>query len=149
VYFERKQRTETNPPFAETRRLMSTKTLAKTYDYVIVGAGSAGCVLANRLSTDQGAQVLLLEAGGRDWHPYIHVPLGMGKLHEHRMLDWGFVTEPEPNLNGRRIEASRGKVLGGSSSVNVMAYRAALLPALRDFRGRCRRLARRCRAARH
>jgi 4-pyridoxate dehydrogenase len=101
---------------------MRTKTLAKTYDYIIVGAGSAGCVLANRLSADEGAQVLLLEAGGRDWHPYIHVPLGVGKLHQHRMFDWGFVTEPEPNLDGRRIEASRGKVLGGSSSVNVMAY---------------------------
>jgi 4-pyridoxate dehydrogenase len=95
--------------------------IAKSYDYIIIGAGSAGCVLANRLSEDN-AQVLVVEAGGRDWHPYIHVPLGMGKIHEHRMFDWGFVTEPEPNLNGRRIEASRGKVLGGSSSVNVMAY---------------------------
>jgi 4-pyridoxate dehydrogenase len=94
----------------------------KTYDYVIIGAGSAGCVLANRLTEDQGAQVLVVEAGGSDWHPYIHIPLGMGKLHEHRMFDWGFVTEPEPNLDGRSIEASRGKVLGGSSSVNVMAY---------------------------
>jgi 4-pyridoxate dehydrogenase len=96
--------------------------MAKTYDYIIVGAGSAGCVLANRLTEDDGARVLLLEAGGRDWHPYIHVPLGMGKLHERRMFDWGFVTEPEPGLNGRSIEASRGKVLGGSSSINVMAY---------------------------
>jgi 4-pyridoxate dehydrogenase len=96
--------------------------ITKTYDYIIVGAGSAGCVLANRLTEDQGAQVLVVEAGGRDWHPYIHVPLGMGRLHERRMFDWGFVTEPEPNLNGRSIEASRGKVLGGSSSVNVMAY---------------------------
>ena len=94
----------------------------KTYDYIIVGAGSAGCVLANRLTEDDGAQVLLLEAGGRDWHPYIHVPLGMGKLHERRMFDWGFVTEAEPSLNGRSIAASRGKVLGGSSSINVMAY---------------------------
>ncbi len=94
----------------------------KAYDYIIIGAGSAGCVLANRLSEDDGAQVLLLEAGGRDWHPYIHVPLGVGKLHERRMFDWGFVTEPEPNLDGRSIEASRGKVLGGSSSINVMAY---------------------------
>jgi 4-pyridoxate dehydrogenase len=96
--------------------------ITKTYDYIIVGAGSAGCVLANRLTEDEGARVLVVEAGGRDWHPYIHVPLGMGKLHERRMFDWGFVTEPEPNLNGRSIEASRGKVLGGSSSVNVMAY---------------------------
>ena len=93
----------------------------QSYDYIIIGAGSAGCVLANRLTTD-GARVLLVEAGGRDWHPYIHVPIGLGKLHEKRMFDWGFETEPEPNLNGRSIEATRGKVLGGSSSVNVMAY---------------------------
>jgi choline dehydrogenase-like flavoprotein len=96
--------------------------IAKTYDYIIIGAGSAGCVLANRLTEDDGAQVLVVEAGGRDLHPYIHVPLGMGRLHERRMFDWGFATEPEPNLNGRSIEASRGKVLGGSSSINVMAY---------------------------
>ncbi len=93
----------------------------QSYDYIIIGAGSAGCVLANRLTAD-GARVLLVEAGGRDWHPYIHVPIGLGKLHEKRMFDWGFETEPEPNLNGRSIEATRGKVLGGSSSVNVMAY---------------------------
>ena len=92
------------------------------YDYVIVGAGSAGCVLANRLSEDAGARVLLLEAGGRDTHPFIHIPLGMGKLHEWGLFDWGYHTEPEPNLNGRKIGAERGKVLGGSSSINVMAY---------------------------
>jgi choline dehydrogenase-like flavoprotein len=68
------------------------------YDYIVVGAGSAGCVLANRLSEDAGAEVLLVEAGGSDWHPYIHVPLGIGKLQARRMFDWGFVTEPEPNL---------------------------------------------------
>jgi choline dehydrogenase-like flavoprotein len=95
---------------------------AKGYDYIIVGAGSAGCVLANRLSEDGDAQVLLIEAGGRDWHPYIHIPLGMGRMHEYGMFDWGYETDPEPNLNGRRIEAMRGKVLGGSSSINVMAY---------------------------
>jgi 4-pyridoxate dehydrogenase len=66
--------------------------------------------------------VLLIEAGGRDLNPLIHIPLGMGKMHEYDMFNWGYHTEPEPNMNGRRIEAMRGKVLGGSSSINVMAY---------------------------
>ena len=92
------------------------------FDYVIVGAGSAGCVLANRLTEDAQARVLLLEAGGRDAHPLIHIPLGMGKMHEYGMFDWGYHTEPEPHLDGRKIEAMRGKVLGGSSSINVMAF---------------------------
>jgi len=98
---------------------MSVKT---GYDYVIVGGGSAGCVLANRLSEDGAASVLLIEAGGRDLHPFIHIPLGMGKMHERDMFNWGYRTEPEPNMNDREIEAMRGKVLGGSSSINVMAY---------------------------
>lgn len=92
------------------------------YDYIIVGAGSAGCVLANRLSEDEGAEVLLLEAGGADRHPWLHIPLGLGRMHKSRMFDWGYDSEPEPALNGRRIEAMRGKVLGGSSSINVMAF---------------------------
>ena len=92
------------------------------YDYVIVGAGSAGCVLAYRLTADPSIRVLVLEAGGRDTHPLIHIPIGLGKIWEHRMFDWGYDTEPEPRLDNRRIEAMRGKVLGGSSSINVMAY---------------------------
>ena len=95
---------------------------AKGYDYIIVGAGSAGCVLANRLTEEGDANVLLIEAGGRDWHPYIHIPLGLGRMHDRGMFDWGNQTDPETNLNNRRIEAMRGKVLGGSSSINVMAY---------------------------
>src|SRR5262249_27927557 len=92
------------------------------YDYIIVGAGSAGCVLANRLSADPSVRVLLLEAGGWDIDPLIHIPLGIGMMHKHTLHDWGYHSEPEPNLGGRRIEAMRGKVLGGSSSINVTGY---------------------------
>ena len=91
-------------------------------DYVIVGAGSAGCVLANRLSEDPAAKVVLIEAGGRDWSPYIHVPAGFMKLLDHPSFTWGFHAEPDPGTAGRAILYPRGKVLGGSSSINGLIY---------------------------
>jgi len=92
------------------------------FDYIVVGAGSAGCVLANRLSEDPRTRVLLLEAGPRDTHFWIHVPLGYGKLFTKSEVNWGYESEPEPALNGRRIFTPRGKVLGGSSSINGLVY---------------------------
>ena len=94
----------------------------KEFDYVIVGAGSAGCVIASRLSEDPAAHVLLLEAGPRDTHFWIHVPLGYGKLFAKSEVNWGYESEPEPALNGRRIFTPRGRVLGGSSSINGLVY---------------------------
>src|ERR1700719_878959 len=91
------------------------------YDYVIVGAGSAGCVLANRLSEDPDVQVLLLEAGAPDTNENIHVPLGYLQL-ARTEVDWDYNSAPEPECNGRRIPLPRGKVLGGSSSMNAMVY---------------------------
>lgn len=92
------------------------------YDYIIVGAGSAGCVLANRLSEDPGTRVLLLEAGPRDWHPFIHMPAGLAKLVGKKGVNWDYSTAPEPRLDGRMLWWPRGKVLGGSSSINAMCY---------------------------
>jgi choline dehydrogenase len=92
------------------------------YDFIIVGAGSAGCVLANRLSEDPGTKVLLLEAGPTDWHPFVHMPAGLAKLVGDKGVNWDYNTEPEAQLGGRRLWWPRGKVLGGSSSINAMCY---------------------------
>ena len=92
------------------------------FDYVIVGAGSAGCVLANRLSADGKNSVLLLEAGPKDTNLWIHVPLGYGKLFKEKTVNWMYQTEPEPGLDGRSVFQPRGKVLGGSSSINGLLY---------------------------
>jgi len=91
-------------------------------DYLIVGAGSAGCVLANRLTEDPSTNVILLEAGGRDTSPWIKLPAGMGRVMTGNRYNWAFESEPEPNLHNRRIPLARGKVLGGSSSINGMLY---------------------------
>ena len=91
-------------------------------DYVIVGAGSAGCVLANRLTEDPGTRVVLVEAGGRDRNPLIHIPAGYMKLLDHPTLTWGFKVEADPGTAGRAIAYPRGRVLGGSSSINGMIY---------------------------
>ncbi|CCD92634.1 choline dehydrogenase, a flavoprotein; alcohol dehydrogenase [Bradyrhizobium sp. ORS 375] len=92
------------------------------FDYVVVGAGSAGCVLANRLSSDGRHTVLLLEAGPKDTNIWIHVPLGYGKLFKEKTVNWMYQTEPEPGLDGRSVFQPRGKVLGGSSSINGLLY---------------------------
>lgn len=94
----------------------------RTYDFIIVGAGSAGCVLANRLSADRHHKVLLLEAGAKDRNPLFRLPMLMGKLFQSGIYNWHYYTEPVPTLNNRRIYWPRGKVLGGSSTINGMLY---------------------------
>jgi choline dehydrogenase len=94
----------------------------ENYDYIVIGAGSAGCVIANRLSADPSLKVLLIEAGGRDRHPLVQLPMLMGKLMHSRIYNWQYETEPEPELDGRRIYWPRGKALGGSSTINGMIY---------------------------
>jgi choline dehydrogenase len=95
---------------------------ADTFDFIIVGAGSAGCVLANRLSASGRYRVLLLEAGPENRHPWLHIPLGYGKLFGDSRFNWCYATEPQPECHGRQVIAPRGKVLGGSSSINGLIY---------------------------
>ncbi len=92
------------------------------YDYIIVGAGSAGCTVAYRLGADPSAKILVLEAGGSDRSPVIQIPLTWGLILKNRLFDWNYFTESEPGFDNRRIECARGKVIGGSSSINGMAY---------------------------
>jgi choline dehydrogenase len=94
----------------------------ESYDYIIVGAGSAGCVLANRLTESGQHTVLLLESGGRDTNRWIHIPIGFGRVMFDREVNWMFETEPESRMNGRNIKIPRGRVLGGSSSINGLLY---------------------------
>jgi choline dehydrogenase len=95
---------------------------SETFDYIVVGAGSAGCVLANRLTASGRHRVLLLEAGPKNRHPWLHIPLGFGKLFNNRRFNWCYETEPQPGCHNRRVIAPRGRVLGGSSSINGLIY---------------------------
>ncbi|MEO6984966.1 MAG: GMC family oxidoreductase N-terminal domain-containing protein, partial [Paralcaligenes sp.] len=96
--------------------------MSDSVDYIVVGAGSAGCVLANRLSENGKHSVCVLEAGPPDKNIWIHIPIGYGKTMFHKKLNWGFYTDPDANMLGRKIYWPRGRTLGGSSSINGLIY---------------------------
>jgi len=110
------------PPLARTDWRGKRVPSSEVFDFVIVGAGSAGCVLANRLTASGRYRVLLLEAGPRGWHPWLHIPLGFGRLFTDRRYNWCYATEPQPGCHDRNVIAPRGRVLGGSSSINGLIY---------------------------
>ncbi len=99
-----------------------TQTESEQFDYIVIGAGSAGAAAAARLAEDADVSVLLLEAGGMDWHPGFRLPLLMGAFIKSGVYNWNYETEPEENLGGRKIPWPRGKVIGGSSTLNGMVY---------------------------
>ena len=105
----------------------------ENFDYVIIGAGSAGCVLANRLSANGRYQVLLLEAGPRDRYPWIHIPIGYAKTMFHPRYNWRYYTEPDPGLHHRQIYWPRGKVLGGSCGHQRADFHTRSAPGLRQL----------------
>ena len=102
--------------------MAEAKPIEGEYDHIVVGAGSAGCVLANRLSADPGARVLVLEAGGKDSWIWFHIPVGYLFAIGNPRADWMFTTGPEAGLGGRSLAYPRGKVIGGSSAINAMIY---------------------------
>lgn len=104
------------------------------FDYVVIGAGSAGCAAAGRLSEDGRRTLLLLEAGGRNANPWIHVPVGYGKTFNNELLTWRFSTEPAPGVNGRSLFTPSGRVLGGSSSINGLVYIRGAREDFNDWR---------------
>src|SRR5579871_3467808 len=112
------------PRSAKTGHFLPPEThaVSDTFDFIVVGAGSAGCVMANRLSQDGRYRVALVEAGGRDTWIWFHIPVGYLFAIGNPRADWLFKTEPEPGLNGRVLDYPRGKVIGGSSAMNAMIY---------------------------